>query len=230
MTRRQRKLTPARQRKLLFCVDNSTMSPYLQNPLELGADIVVHSATKFLSGHSDVTGGLVVAKSDVLAERIAFFQNAEGTALGPFDCFLLLRGLKTLSLRMEARQKTAGKIAQLLASHPRVSSVYYPGLSGHAGSDIQAKQARGAGAVLSFVLESAQAAKRIAEGTKLFKIAVSFGSVNSTISIPHAMSHASVPAEDRAVRGIPDNLLRISVGIEDSEDLIEDLISQLDVR
>ena len=219
----------ARQRSLLFCVDNSTMSPYLQNPLELGADIVVHSATKFLSGHSDVTGGLVVAKSKALAERIAFFQNAEGTALGPFDCFLLLRGLKTLSLRMEAQQSTAGKIAQLLGSHPRVSSVYYPGLPDHVGSAIQAKQARGAGAVLSFVVESARTAKCIAEGTKLFKIAVSFGSVNSTISIPYAMSHASVPAEDRAIRGIPDNLLRISVGIEDSEDLIEDLISQLDV-
>ena len=213
---------------ILFCVDSSTMSPYLQNPLALGADIVVHSATKFLCGHSDVTGGVVVVKDDILGKEIQFLQNAQGNALGPFDSFLLLRGLKTLKLRLDAQQKNAVKIANFLAAHAKVNAVYYPGLPSHSGYDAQTKQARGGGAVVGFTVGSTAAAKRIAENTKLFKIAVSFGSVNSTISIPYVMSHASVPAEDRSTRGIPQDLLRLSVGVEDAEDLIADLEEQLD--
>jgi cystathionine beta-lyase len=218
----------ADKRSILFCVDSSTMSPYLQNPLALGADIVVHSATKFLCGHSDVTGGIVVVKDEILAKEIHFLQNTLGTALAPFDSFLLLRGLKTLKLRIDAQQKSAVKIAAFLARHAKVGAVYYPGLSSHPGYGVQAKQARGGGAVVGFTAGSATFAKRIAERSRLFKIAVSFGSVNSTISIPYAMSHASVPAEDRPTRGIPQDLLRLSIGVEDADDLIADLEEQLD--
>ena len=217
----------AKQHGILFCVDNSTMSPYLQNPLDLGADIVMHSATKFLCGHSDVTGGLIVVKDEALANEVYFLQNAEGTALGPFDCFLVLRGLKTLKLRLDAQQQGAQAIAQFLVDRVGPASVFYPGLSSHPGYALHAAQARGAGAVISFRAGSADAAKRIAEQTQLFKIAVSFGSVNSTISIPYAMSHASVPAEQRATRGIPEDLLRLSIGIEDVGDLIEDLATHV---
>jgi cysteine-S-conjugate beta-lyase len=218
----------ARQHGILFCVDSSTMSPYLQNPLELGADIVLHSATKLLCGHSDVTAGVVAVKDEALAREIHFLQNAEGSALGPFDSFLLLRGLKTLKLRIDAQQSNAGKIVSFLAAHPKVSTIYYPGLETHSGRDIQTKQARGSGVVIGFTAGSTAAAKRIAEGARLFKIAVSFGSVNSSISIPYAMSHASVPTEDRSTRGIPQDLLRLSVGVEDADDLIADLAEQLD--
>jgi cysteine-S-conjugate beta-lyase len=217
----------AHQHGVLFCVDNSTMSPYLQNPIALGADIVVHSATKFLCGHSDVTGGVIVAKDQALAEEIYFLQNAEGSALGPFDCFLLLRGLKTLKLRMDAQQCSAGLIANFLHEHPKVSSVYYPGLADHPQHSVQQAQARGAGAVLSFTVDSVEAAKQIAEKSALLRISVSFGSVNSTISIPSRMSHASIPEDLRALRAIPENLIRLSVGIEDTGDLMEDLEAQL---
>ncbi|WP_158791967.1 PLP-dependent aspartate aminotransferase family protein [Granulicella sp. L60] len=219
----------AREHGALFCVDNSTMSPYLQNPLTLGADIVLHSATKFLCGHSDVTAGTIVVKDQNLADEIYFLQNAEGTALGPFDCFLLLRGLKTLKLRVDTQQRNAEVIAEFLSLHPKVSSVYYPGLSTHRDFSVQQAQARGGGAVLSFTVNSHRSAKQIAESSKLFCISVSFGSVNSTISIPLNMSHASVPIELRASRALPDNLLRLSVGIEDHEDLIQDLSGQLEV-
>ncbi len=213
----------AHQHGVRLCVDNSTMSPYLQNPLELGADIVIHSATKFLSGHSDVTGGAVVVKDEALAAQIYSIQNAEGTALGPFDCFLLLRGLKTLKLRMDAQQSNASRIAAHLAQDSRISRVYYPGLPDHPGSAIQKAQARGAGSVISFQVGSPDAAKRIAEGLRLFAIAVSFGSVNSTIGIPIKMSHASTPADLQATRAIPADLLRMSIGIEDCEELLQDL-------
>jgi cystathionine beta-lyase len=216
------------QHGALFCVDNSTMSPYLQNPLDLGADIVLHSATKFLCGHSDVTGGVVVVKDGELANEIYFLQNAEGSALGPFDCFLLLRGLKTLKLRMDAQQRNAEIIAKFLSQHPKVSSVYYPGLPDHPSYAVQQRQARGGGAVLSFTVGSPESAKLIAESSELFRISVSFGSVNSTISIPLKMSHASIPLELRASRALPEDLLRLSVGIEDPEDLIKDLASRLE--
>jgi len=218
----------AQENSILFCVDNSTMSPYLQNPLNLGADIVLHSATKFLCGHSDVTGGVIVVKDGALAEQVHFLQNAEGSALGPFDCFLLLRGLKSLKLRMDAQQRNAELIAKFLTAHSAVSSVYYPGLSEHPGFDVQRGQARGGGAVLSFTVGSAERAKQIAESSELFRISVSFGSMNSTISIPVKMSHASVPLALQDARSIPADLLRLSVGIEDPEDLIKDLAAQLD--
>jgi cystathionine beta-lyase len=213
----------ARERDVLFCVDNSSMSPYLQNPLALGADIVLHSATKFLSGHSDVAGGLVVVKDPTLAEEIHFLQNAEGNALGPFDSFLVLRGLKTLKLRMDAQQRSAEEIARFLSRQTRVTRVFYPGLEGHAGHTIHVAQARGGGSVLSFSVGSFAHAKHVAESSELFKIAVSFGSVVSTVSIPVKMSHASVPPGLRAARQIPEDMLRLSIGIEDVDDLLADL-------
>jgi len=210
-----------------FCVDSSTMSPYLQNPLSLGADIVIHSATKFLCGHSDVTGGAIVVRDESLAKEIAFLQNATGTALGPFDCFLLLRGLKTLKVRIDAQQSTAAKIASFLAGHAKISAVHYPGIHTHAGYDRQLRQARGAGSILSFAVGTANAAKRVAETTRLFRIAVSFGSVSSTISVPVHMSHISTPIALRPTRGIPTDLVRLSIGVEDAEELIEDLSQAL---
>jgi cystathionine beta-lyase len=207
----------------LLVVDNSLMSPYLQRPLELGADVVLHSATKFLCGHADVTGGVVVVKDEDLAEDIAFLQNAEGNALGPFDCFLLQRGLKTLKLRVDAQQRNAQQIAEFLAADPRVERVFYPGLATHPDYELQRSQASGAGSVLSFTAHSVEAAKAGAERAKMFQICVSFGSIHSTISLPGCMSHASVPPEIAATRELPPQLVRISVGIEDAGDLIADL-------
>ncbi|HVJ09544.1 MAG TPA: PLP-dependent aspartate aminotransferase family protein [Acidisarcina sp.] len=219
----------AHQRGALFCVDNSSMSPYLQNPLDLGADIVLHSATKYLGGHSDVTGGAIVVKDDALAKDIYFLQNAEGSALGPFDCFLLLRGLKTLKLRLDAQQGSAAAIARFLQNHPHVRHVYYPGLATSQGYSVQQQQARGAGGVLSFTTGSFDRSRRIAEASHLFHISVSFGSVHSTISLPGSMSHASVPAELKAIRALPPDLVRVSVGIEDQEDLLDDLSRAIDI-
>lgn len=207
----------------LLCVDNSTMSPYLQNPLDLGADIVLHSATKFLGGHHDVTAGAIVVKDKALAEQIYFVQNAEGNALGPFDCYLLLRGMKTLKLRIDCQQRNAEIIAQYLDNHKSIQRVYYPGLKGSSGYELHHSQARGAGSVLSFTTGSVSLSKAIAENAEMFRITVSFGSVNSSISLPGNMSHASVPAELLAQRDLPKDLVRISVGIEDEEDLLADL-------
>jgi len=207
----------------LLAVDSSAMSPYLQNPLELGADIVLHSATKFLCGHSDVTAGVVVVKDEELAKQIYFLQNAEGSALGPFDAFLFLRGLKTLKLRLDCQQKNAQALAEWLQAHPQVSSVNYPGLASSPGYLLQHRQARGAGAVLSFTTGSVEASRRMVEATRMFSICVSFGSINSTISLPGCMSHASVPPEVGAFRELPADLVRISVGIEDISDLTADL-------
>ena len=207
----------------LLCVDNSTMSPYLQNPLDLGADIVLHSATKFLCGHHDVIAGVIVVKDDALAERIYFVQNAEGNALGPFDSFLLLRSLKTLKLRIDCQQRNAQAVAQFLASHKKIKQVYYPGLKENCGYELQRSQARGSGSVLSLTTGSVEMSKAIAEHTRFFHIMVSFGSVSSSICLPASMSHASVPPEVRAQRSLPADMLRISVGIEDEEDLIADL-------
>jgi cystathionine beta-lyase len=207
----------------LLVVDNSLMSPYLQLPLSLGADIVLHSATKFLCGHADVTGGAVVVRDSKLAEDIYFMQNAEGNALAPFDCFLLLRGLKTLKLRVDAQQRNALAIAEFLATDPRVERVFYPGLKSDPGYALQQRQASGAGSVLSFTTRSVEAARAVAEQARMFQICVSFGSIHSTISLPGCMSHASVPPEIAASRELPPELVRISVGIEDAEDLIADL-------
>jgi cystathionine beta-lyase len=213
----------------LLCVDNSTMSPYLQNPLDLGADIVLHSATKYLGGHHDVTAGAIAVKNEALGEQIYFLQNAEGNALAPFDSFLLLRGIKTLKLRVDCQQRNAATLARFLAEHSAVKQVYYPGLIDDPGYALQHSQARGAGAVLSFRTESVEVSKAVAEQTKLFRITVSFGSVNSSISLPGNMSHASVPAEVRCHRELPSDLVRISVGIEDEDDLIADLEQALHV-
>jgi cystathionine beta-lyase len=199
------------------------MSPYLQNPLDLGADIVLHSATKFLCGHHDVTAGVIVVKDEALAEQIYFVQNAEGSALGPFDCFLLLRGTKTLKLRQDCQQRNAMAIARFLASHPVIQHVYYPGLAEICDYELQRSQARGPGSVLSFTTGSVEVSKAIAENAEFFHIMVSFGSVNSSICLPGKMSHASVPSKVLAKRNLPADLLRISVGIEDEEDLIADL-------
>ncbi len=207
----------------LLAVDSSAMSPYLQNPLDMGADIVLHSATKYLCGHSDVTGGVVVVKDDELAKQIYFLQNAEGNALGPFDAFLFLRGLKTLKLRLDCQQKNAQTIAEWLEAHPQVTAVNYPGLATSPGYPLQHKQARGAGAVLSFTTGSVETSRRIVEAVRMFSICVSFGSINSTISLPGCMSHASVPKEVGELRNLPCDLVRLSVGIEDAGDLIADL-------
>ncbi len=218
----------AHENGALLCVDNSTMSPYLQNPLDLGADIVLHSATKYLGGHHDVTAGAIVVKDEELAQQIYFLQNAEGNGLAPFDCFLLLRGIKTLKLRVDCQQRNAQAIAEFLAAHKDVTRVYYPGLTDHADYRLQRTQARGAGGVLSFTTGDVEVSKAVAEQAKLFRITVSFGSVNSSISLPGNMSHASVPPEVLAQRDLPRDLVRISAGIEDEEDLIADLEQALE--
>jgi cystathionine beta-lyase len=213
----------------LVCVDNSTMSPYLQRPLELGADIVLHSATKFLCGHSDVMAGAVVVADEDLAQEIYLIQNGEGAGLSPFDSYLLLRGTKTLSLRLDRQQSNAEAIAELLDAHPAVDRVYYPGLANDRQLAIHRAQASGDGAVLSFVTGDAEFSRTVVEATKLFAITVSFGGVNSTISLPNYMSHASIPAHLRQQKSIPADLVRISVGAEDVDDLIDDLSQAFEI-
>jgi len=219
----------AHRSRTLVCVDNSTMSPYLQRPLELDADIVLHSATKFLCGHSDVMAGAVVVADDELGEELYLIQNGEGAGLSPFDSYLLLRGMKTLSLRLDRQQSNARRIAEWLNPHPAVERVYYPGLAGETQLRIQRAQASGDGAVLSFVTGDPEFSRGIVEATKLFAITVSFGGVNSTISLPNYMSHASIPAHLREQKSIPADLVRISVGAEDAEDLVDDLSQAFEV-
>lgn len=206
-----------------LAVDNTMLSPALLRPLELGADIVIHSATKFLCGHADVTAGAVVVRDESLAERIAFTCNAEGAALGPFDSWLLLRGLKTLALRVERQQASARALASFLARHEAVRRVHYAGLPNHPGRAIQERQAAGPGSVLAFETGDRAISRAVIERCRLFKTTVSFGSITSTISLPCCMSHASIPAEIRRERQMPEDLVRISVGIEDVEDLVGDL-------
>ncbi|KAL9150817.1 hypothetical protein ABFS82_11G013100 [Erythranthe guttata] len=211
----------------LVLVDNSIMSPVLCRPLELGADIVMHSATKFISGHSDLMAGALAIKGESLAKELYFLQNAEGSGLAPFDCWLCLRGIKTMALRVEKQQENAQKIAEFLSSHPRVQKVNYAGLTSHPGRSLHYSQATGAGSVLSFLTGSLALSKHIVETTKYFTITVSFGSVKSLISLPCFMSHASIPAAVRESRGLTEDLIRISVGIEDVNDLIADLDNAL---
>jgi len=213
----------AHEHDVLVAVDGTLLSPYLQNPMEFGVDIVIHSATKYLCGHSDVSAGIVAVNSQELAERIYFFQNATGNALAPFDAWLLSRGLKTLSLRIDKQQKNAQKIAEYLEAHPYVKKVHYPGLSTHPGYTLQKRQAKGAGALIAFEVGSLEEAGIIADAAKLFKISVSFGSITSLISLPCRMSHASIPPELREQAALPRDLIRLSIGIEEADDLIADL-------
>jgi cysteine-S-conjugate beta-lyase len=207
----------------ILAVDNSMLSPSLQQPLGFRADVVVHSATKFLCGHSDVMAGALITNNNLLHERLVFQQNAEGAGLSPFESWLLLRGLKTLSLRVERQNHSAQTIAERLSQFAEVRQVYYPGLETHSGYELNRNQAKGAGAVISFTTGDAELSARIVEATQLFQIAVSFGSVGSTISLPCRMSHASIPKSLRGQLAPPPDLVRLSVGIEDVDDLSEDL-------
>jgi len=213
----------ARERGLLTIVDNTFMTPYLQRPLELGCDIVLHSGTKFLNGHSDVLCGFSVAKDPEIGSRLRFIQNAFGAVLGPQDCWLVLRGLKTLKVRMEEHQASAGLIVSWLKEQKEVAKVYYPGLPEHPGYEIHNAQASGPGAVLSFELADYELTKRLLEGVKLSAFAVSLGGVESILSYPAKMSHAAMPPAEREARGIKDTLVRLSVGLEDPQDLIADM-------
>ena len=208
----------------LLEVDNTLMSPLLQKPLQLGADVVVHSATKFIAGHSDTMCGVVCCDDDALAKRLYFAQNAEGTGLAPFDCWLALRGLKTMALRVDKAQANAVKLANYLHyQQPKVTKVYYATLPDHPDRDLHASQATGGGCVVCFTTGDTNVSKHVVTNTKLFNITVSFGSVHSLISCPCDMSHASIPAEVRASRDFPEDIVRVCVGIEDADDLIADL-------
>jgi cystathionine beta-lyase len=216
----------AKNAGVYLAVDNSMLSPIFQRPLSLGADVVVHSATKFLCGHSDVTAGALITNDAALHQQLAFQQNAEGAGLSPFESWLLLRGLKTLALRVERQNDSAQKIARFLQTRAGVTKVFYPGLGdhpGHPGREVHNKQASGNGAVISFTTGDEKLSAEIVETTRLFKVAVSFGSVGSTISLPCRMSHASIPGALRDRLAPPSDLVRLSVGIEDVDDLILDL-------
>ena len=213
----------AREAGAYLAVDNSMLSPIFQRPLTLGADIVVHSATKFLCGHSDVTAGALITNDPTLHKQLSFQQNAEGAGLSPFESWLLLRGLKTLALRVERQNASAEKVARFLQSRPEVLKVFYPGLRDHPGREIHRKQSDGNGAVVSFTTGDDKLSAEIVESTRLFRVAVSFGSVGSTISLPCRMSHASIPSALRDRLAPPPDLIRLSVGIEDPGDLLEDL-------
>lgn len=215
----------ARKRGLLVVVDNTFASPILQRPLELGAHIVMHSATKYLNGHSDIVGGMVVVGDDVeVAEKLAFLQNAIGGVQGPFDSFLALRGLKTLHLRMKAHCENAQALAEWLQTHPAIEKVVYPGLTSHPHHELAKRQMHGFGGMVSIYLKGGfEAAKRLCERVQIFALAESLGGVESLINHPAVMTHASVPPERRAQLGIAGNLVRLSVGVEDSGDLQDDL-------
>ncbi|MGO0063060.1 bifunctional cystathionine gamma-lyase/homocysteine desulfhydrase [Brevibacillus fluminis] len=213
----------AKSKNVLLIVDNTFMTPYWQNPLDLGADIVFHSATKYLGGHSDVVAGLVVTKDAELGEELHYLQNAIGGILGPQDSWLLLRGMKTLGVRMEEHETNTRALAEWLSKRSDIKKVNYPGLSSHPQHELMKKQARGFGGMISFDVGSAERADEVLSKVKWFTLAESLGAVESLISVPARMTHASIPAERRAELGITDGLVRISVGIEDVEDLIEDL-------
>ncbi|KIL44038.1 cystathionine beta-lyase [Jeotgalibacillus alimentarius] len=218
----------AKEHGLLTIVDNTFTTPYWQTPIDHGADIVVHSATKYLGGHSDVVAGLVVVNSAELAEEVHFVQNSVGAILGPQDSWLLMRGIKTLGLRMEEHEVNAKEIVSFLERHEGVTTIHYPGIKSHPGHETAAKQSRGFGGMISFDVGSGEKAARVLEKVKYFTLAESLGAVESLISLPARMTHASIPAERRAELGITDGLVRISVGIEDIEDLLADLEQALE--
>ncbi len=217
----------AQEHGLLTIVDNTFMTSYFQSPISLGADIVLHSATKYLGGHSDVVAGVVVVNTEELAQRIHFIQNATGGVLGAQDSWLLMRGLKTLGIRMEEHERNARAIVEFLQSHPKVKKVYYPGMPTHPNYETAKRQATGFGAIISFDVDSENTLEQLMRKLKYFTLAESLGAVESLISVPSKMTHASIPAQRREELGITDTLIRISVGIEDYEDLIEDLIQAL---
>ena len=218
----------ARRHSLRLVVDNTFASPYLQQPIACGADLVVHSTTKYLNGHSDSIGGIVVATRDDDVQWLAFVQNAEGAILGPMDAWLVLRGTKTLALRMQQHNANGLALAQFVAAHPKVRRVYYPGLPDHPQFELAKRQMNGFGGMLSFELGSLDAARRLLESVRLLALAESLGGVETLISHPATMTHASVPPERRAALGITGGLVRISAGVEDVEDLKEDLAQALD--
>ncbi len=215
----------AKEAGILLCVDNTFASPYLQNPLDLGADLVMHSATKYLGGHSDVIQGCLIINDTVLREKLYFIQKSCGAVPGPMDCFLVLRGIKTLALRMKAHSENGAKIAHWLRTHPKVDKVYWPGFEDHPGYQIAKAQMRDFGGMISFELknDSVEEVKRVMMNTKLFSLAESLGGVESLINHPATMTHASIPREERIKNGLRDSLIRLSVGIEDADDLIADL-------
>ena len=213
----------AKRAGALFVVDNTFATPCFQRPLEFGADLVLHSTTKYLNGHSDMVGGMLVTSRDDLAERLAFIQNSTGAVPGPFDCWLALRGIKTLPLRMRAHDANGRRIAEWLERRPGIQRVYYPGLPSHPQHELACRQMSGFGGMLSLELGDAARARRVVERTRVFALAESLGGVESLIGHPASMTHASVPPELRQKMGLSDSLVRLSVGIEDVEDLIEDL-------
>lgn len=218
----------AHDRDALLAVDNTFLTPYLQRPLELGADIVVHSTTKFLNGHSDSVGGVLVTSRDADREWFSFVQKSAGGILGPMDSFLILRGIKTLGVRMDRHEANARALVELLVEHPKVGRVLYPGLPEHPGHDVHRRQAAGFGAMITFEMESYEKAKAVLDRVRILSLAESLGGVESLISHPASMTHASIPPERRRDLGLTDRLIRISVGIEDLEDLRDDLTRALD--
>ena len=215
----------AKAHKILLCVDNTFASPYLQNPIDLGADIVMHSATKYLGGHSDVVMGALMLNDDELYKKLWFFYNATGATPGPMDSFLVLRGIKTLHLRMKAHCENGRQIAHFLKNHPKVDKIYWPGFEDHPNHDIAKKQMRDFGGMISFTIKGAtlEDTYKLAGSFKVFTLAESLGGVESLINHPVSMTHGSIPKEQRDKAGVVDSLLRLSVGVEDIEDLLEDL-------
>jgi cystathionine beta-lyase/cystathionine gamma-synthase len=215
----------AKEHNILLCVDNTFASPYLQNPLDLGADLVMHSVTKYLGGHSDVIQGCLMMNDPQLREQLYFIQKSTGAVPGPFDCFLVLRGIKTLHVRMQRHCENGAKVAHFLRNHPKVGKVYWCGFEDHPNYNIAKKQMRDFGGMMSFTLkdDSVDEAKRVLSSTNLFALAESLGGVESLINHPATMTHASIPREERLKNGLTDSLIRLSVGIEDAEDLVADL-------
>jgi cystathionine gamma-lyase len=218
----------AKQKNILVAVDNTFASPYLQTPLDLGADIVMHSVTKYLGGHSDVVMGALVMNDENLYKELAFIHNSCGAVPGPQDSFLVLRGIKTLHLRMERHCSNGRKIAEFLRAHPKVAKVYWPGFADHPNHDVAKKQMRDFGGMLSFTLKDDSKAVLLMESVELFSLAESLGGVESLINNPATMTHASVPKEERLKSGLVDSLMRLSIGVEDAEDLIADLEQALE--
>ncbi len=218
----------AKQHQLLTVVDNTFMTPYYQTPLTLGADIVVHSATKYLGGHSDAVAGLVAVNDADLAERIGFIQNSTGGVLGPQDSYLLVRGIKTLGLRMDQIERNALAVVEMLNQHENVKAVYHPSLTTHLNYEIHQAQADGTTGIVSFEVSDVEKAKYLVKQTQYFTLAESLGAVESLISVPSLMTHASIPADVRAKEGIADGLVRLSLGIEDTNDIVADLKQALD--